>query len=52
VLQFGETAIHLQGIEINVSMLLYVFGMVSLGVQRHDWRLGFEQQIFAACWAP
>jgi NADH-quinone oxidoreductase subunit H len=31
VLQFGETAIHLQGIEINVGML-YVFGMVSLGV--------------------
>lgn len=31
VLQFGETSIHLQGIEINVGML-YVFGMVSLGV--------------------
>src|SRR5919107_508875 len=31
VLQFGDTVIHLQGIEINVGML-YVFGMVSLGV--------------------
>ncbi|MDB5268847.1 MAG: NADH:ubiquinone oxidoreductase subunit [Hymenobacter sp.] len=30
-LQFGDTVIHLQGIEINVGML-YVFGMVSLGV--------------------
>ncbi len=31
VLQFGDTVVHLQGIEINVGML-YVFGMVSLGV--------------------
>ena len=30
-LQFGDTIVHLQGIEINVGML-YVFGMVSLGV--------------------
>ena len=31
VLEFGDTRLHLQGIEINVGML-YVFGMVSLGV--------------------
>ncbi|MFD2717965.1 NADH-quinone oxidoreductase subunit NuoH [Hymenobacter monticola] len=30
-LKFGDTEIHLQGIEINVGML-YVFGIVSLGV--------------------
>jgi NADH-quinone oxidoreductase subunit H len=30
-LKFGETVVHLQGIEINVGML-YVFGIVSLGV--------------------
>jgi NADH-quinone oxidoreductase subunit H len=30
-LQFGDTIVHLQGIEINVGML-YVFGIVSLGV--------------------
>ena len=30
-LTFGDTVVHLQGIEINVGML-YVFGMVSLGV--------------------
>jgi NADH-quinone oxidoreductase subunit H len=29
--KFGETVVHLQGIEINVGML-YVFGIVSLGV--------------------
>jgi NADH-quinone oxidoreductase subunit H len=30
-LKFGDTVVHLQGIEINVGML-YVFGIVSLGV--------------------
>ncbi|OGX89514.1 NADH-quinone oxidoreductase subunit NuoH [Hymenobacter coccineus] len=30
-MQFGDTSVHLQGIEINVGML-YIFGVVSLGV--------------------